>query len=167
MVEGAGPARTKLGMRTRANHGGMADIEKKTKRYATDLTDEEREGIMPFLPSPARRCGKPVVDLREALNAVGPITSTHGRAIEQAGFEKAASEWEVVVDKLDDAKLRTLGTKPTSRLGAIALLRFIADDLGRFFGLEAEVGGGDPQQRCGVGNGGVTSALLRRAREAV
>ena len=48
----------------------MADIEKKTKRYPTDLTDEEWERIAPFLPSPARRGLKPGVDPREVLNAI-------------------------------------------------------------------------------------------------
>jgi hypothetical protein len=32
----------------------MADIEKKTKRYPTDLTDEESSQIEPLLPKPAR-----------------------------------------------------------------------------------------------------------------
>src|SRR5208283_3336563 len=57
-------------MWTRANRGRMADIEKKTKRYPTDLTDEEWERIAPFLPSPARRGRKIGVDLREVLNAI-------------------------------------------------------------------------------------------------
>jgi putative transposase len=48
----------------------MADIAKKTKRYPSDLTDEEWERIAPFLPKPARRGRKPKVDLREILNAI-------------------------------------------------------------------------------------------------
>ena len=48
----------------------MAAIEKKTKRYPTDLTDEEWWRIQPFLPSPSRRGRKPSVDLREVLNAI-------------------------------------------------------------------------------------------------
>jgi putative transposase len=48
----------------------MADIEKKTKRYPSDLTDEEWERISPFLPKPAKRGRKPAVDLREVLNAI-------------------------------------------------------------------------------------------------
>ena len=48
----------------------MADIEKKTKRYPSDLTDEEWERIAPFLPKPAKRGRKPAVDLREVLNAI-------------------------------------------------------------------------------------------------
>jgi transposase len=47
----------------------MAKIEKKTKRYPTDLTDEERERIAPFLPKPAKKGRKPGADMREVLNA--------------------------------------------------------------------------------------------------
>jgi len=57
-------------MWTPANRGRMADIAKKTKRYPSDLTDEEWERIAPFLPKPARRGRKPEVDLREVLNAI-------------------------------------------------------------------------------------------------
>ena len=42
----------------------MADIEKKTKRYPTDLTDEEWDRITSFLPPPAKKGRKPGVDLR-------------------------------------------------------------------------------------------------------
>ena len=48
----------------------MAYLEKKTKRYPTDLTDEEWERIKSFLPSAARKGRKPSVDFREVLNAV-------------------------------------------------------------------------------------------------
>jgi putative transposase len=48
----------------------MAAIEKKTKRYPTDLTDEEWERVEPFLPLPAGRGRKPSVDAREVLNAI-------------------------------------------------------------------------------------------------
>jgi putative transposase len=37
----------------------MAAIERKTKRYPTDLTDQEWERIAPLLPKPARRGRKP------------------------------------------------------------------------------------------------------------
>jgi len=40
----------KLGMWTSTDHGRMAEIEKKTKRYPSDLTDEEWERINPLLP---------------------------------------------------------------------------------------------------------------------
>lgn len=57
-------------MWTRGNRGRMADIEKKTKRYPTDLTDEEWDRIGPFLPAPARKGRRASVDLREVLNAI-------------------------------------------------------------------------------------------------
>src|SRR6476469_3518067 len=57
-------------MWTPTNRGRMADIEKKTKRYPSDLTDEEWKRIAPLLPKPAKRGRKPAVDLREVLNAI-------------------------------------------------------------------------------------------------
>ncbi|HEY5207217.1 MAG TPA: IS5 family transposase [Roseiarcus sp.] len=57
-------------MWTSASRGRMADIAKKTKRYPTDLTDEEWERMGPFLPKPAKRGRKPTTDLREVLNAI-------------------------------------------------------------------------------------------------
>lgn len=56
----------------------MADIEKKTKRYPSDLTDEEWERIAPFLPPPARKGRKPEVDLREVLNAIRYMARSGG-----------------------------------------------------------------------------------------
>ena len=48
----------------------MAEIEKKTKRYPTDLTDEEWARIEQFLPG-AAKSGRPArTDLREVLNAI-------------------------------------------------------------------------------------------------
>jgi transposase len=42
----------------------MAKIEKKTKRYPSDLTDEEWARIEPFVPR-ASKAGRPIeVDLR-------------------------------------------------------------------------------------------------------
>jgi transposase len=56
----------------------MAAIERKTKRYPTDLTDEERGHIAPLLPVPPKRGRKPGVDLREVLNAIRYRTRTAG-----------------------------------------------------------------------------------------
>ena len=56
----------------------MAVIERKTKRYPTDLTDEEWARIAPLLPKPAPRGRKPGVDLREVLNAIRYMTRTGG-----------------------------------------------------------------------------------------
>jgi putative transposase len=48
----------------------MAAIEKKTKRYPSDLTDEEWTSIEPLLPQPAKRGRKRATDLREVVNAI-------------------------------------------------------------------------------------------------
>jgi len=54
----------------------MAEIEKKTKRYPTDLTDEEWKKVEPFLPCAARTGRKRLVDLREILNAIRYVART-------------------------------------------------------------------------------------------
>jgi putative transposase len=65
-------------MWTPATRGRMAEIEKKTKRYPTDLTDEEWVRIEPFLPSLAKS-GRPVeTDLREVLNAIRYLARSGG-----------------------------------------------------------------------------------------
>ena len=56
----------------------MAEIEKKTKRYPSDLTDEEWEQVVPFLPRPAKKGRKPEVDLREVLNAIRYLARSGG-----------------------------------------------------------------------------------------
>jgi len=56
----------------------MASIERKTKRYPTDLTDEEWSCIAPLLPGPARRGRKAGVDKREILNAIRYMTRSGG-----------------------------------------------------------------------------------------
>lgn len=43
---------------------------KKTKRYPSDLTDEECEQIAPLMPKPGRRDRPREVDFREVINAV-------------------------------------------------------------------------------------------------
>jgi len=48
----------------------MAKIAKKTKRYPSDLTDEEWEQIGPLMPKPGRRGRPREVDFREVINAV-------------------------------------------------------------------------------------------------
>ena len=47
-------------MWTPATRGRMADLEKKTKRYPTDLTDEEWAQIQPYLPVAAKN-GRPSI----------------------------------------------------------------------------------------------------------
>ena len=65
-------------MWTPATRGRMAKIEKKTKRYPTDLTDEEWAIIEPFLPVAAKRGRHVETDLREVLNALGYMARTGG-----------------------------------------------------------------------------------------
>jgi putative transposase len=48
----------------------MAKIARKTKRYPSDLTDEEWALVEPLLPPPARTGRKRRTDLREVLNAI-------------------------------------------------------------------------------------------------
>jgi transposase len=57
-------------MWNRATRGRMAEIEKKTNRYPTDLTDEEWSQIEPLLPKPAKTGRRRTVDLREVVNAI-------------------------------------------------------------------------------------------------
>ena len=48
----------------------MAKIARKTKRYPSDLTDEEWERIAPLMPKPGRRGRPREIDFREVINAV-------------------------------------------------------------------------------------------------
>jgi transposase len=57
-------------MWTSESRGRMARIEKKTKRYPSDLTDEEWAAVEPLLPRAARTGRKRLIDLREVLNAI-------------------------------------------------------------------------------------------------
>lgn len=54
----------------------MAEIERKTKRYPTDLTDAEWAHVEPFLPKPERTGRRREVDLREVLNAIRYLART-------------------------------------------------------------------------------------------
>jgi len=56
----------------------MADIARKTKRYPTDLTDEEWVRIEPLMPKPPKRGRKVSVDLREMLNAIRYMARSGG-----------------------------------------------------------------------------------------
>jgi transposase len=68
----------KLGVWTQENRGRMADTARKTKRYPTDLTNEEWERIEPLLPKPPKRGRKVSVDLREMLNAIRYMARSGG-----------------------------------------------------------------------------------------
>ncbi|NHO56843.1 transposase, partial [Acetobacter lambici] len=52
-------------MWTPAQRGRMAGITRKTKRYPSDLTDEEWERIAPLMPPANRRGRKRTTDFRE------------------------------------------------------------------------------------------------------
>lgn len=65
-------------MWTRASRSRMAGFEKRSKRYPTDLTDEEWLFIQPFLPPVARRGRKPETDLRDVLDALRYLARTGG-----------------------------------------------------------------------------------------
>ena len=67
-------------MWTPATRGRMAEIEKKTKRYPTDLTDEEWARIEPFLPGAAKSRRPARTDLREVLKR-DPISGPLGRVL--------------------------------------------------------------------------------------
>ena len=54
----------------------MAEIERKTKRYPTDLTEEEWSKIERLLPRSARTGRRREVDLHEVLNAIRYLART-------------------------------------------------------------------------------------------
>ena len=56
----------------------MAKIAKKTKRYPSDLTDEEWDEIAPLMPKPGRRGRPREVDFREVINAVRYLVRSGG-----------------------------------------------------------------------------------------
>ena len=56
----------------------MAKIARKTKRYPTDLTDEEWQRIHPLLPDVPKRGRKPTTDMREVLNAIHTMARSGG-----------------------------------------------------------------------------------------
>src|SRR6266536_1767867 len=63
-------------MWTPATRGRMAAIERKTKRYPTDLTDEEWARVEPLLPRRSKRGRPREVDLREIMNAIRYLVRT-------------------------------------------------------------------------------------------
>jgi transposase len=56
----------------------MAQIARKTKRYPTDLTEEEWQRIKPLLLGVPKRGRKPTTDLREVLNAIRYMARSGG-----------------------------------------------------------------------------------------
>src|ERR1700757_4128261 len=65
-------------MWTNQSRGRMAQIAKKTKRYPSDLTDEEWDRIAPLMPKPGRRGRPREVDFREVINAVRYLVRSGG-----------------------------------------------------------------------------------------
>src|ERR1700722_1552296 len=65
-------------MWTEERRGRMAKIAKKTKRYPSDLTDEEWAEIAPLMPKPGRRGRPREVDFREVINAVRYLVRSGG-----------------------------------------------------------------------------------------
>ena len=63
-------------MWTALSRGRMAEIEKKTRRYPTDLTDEEWSQVEPLLPKPGTTGRQRRIDLRDVLNAVRYLART-------------------------------------------------------------------------------------------
>ena len=64
-----------------ATRGRMVAIEKKTKRYPSDLTDLEWGALDGLLPQPATRGRKRTTDLREVVNALGYMVRSGGRML--------------------------------------------------------------------------------------
>ena len=64
---------------------GWPNFERKTKRYLTDLTDEEWARIEPFLPGAAKSGRRARTDLREVLNAI--------RYLARSGVGQPAASW--------------------------------------------------------------------------
>jgi putative transposase len=56
----------------------MADIARETRRYPTDLTDEEWVRIEPLMPKLPTRGRKPSMDLRELPNAIRYMARSGG-----------------------------------------------------------------------------------------
>jgi len=52
------------------SRGRMAEIERRTKRYPSDLTDAEWAAVAPLMPGVARTGRRRRIDLREVLNAI-------------------------------------------------------------------------------------------------
>ena len=57
-------------MWNKTTRGRMVALEKKTKRYPSDLTDEEWDTLQILLPQPSGRGRKRTTDLREVINAL-------------------------------------------------------------------------------------------------
>ena len=77
-------------MWTEESRGRVARIDRKTKRYPCDLTDEEWVRIAPLMPKPGRRGRPREVDFREVIKC-GSLSRALGLRMADA----AASFWAV------------------------------------------------------------------------
>lgn len=57
-------------MWTPEQRGRIAEIARKTKRYPSDLTDDEWERMAPLMPKPGRHGRPREIEFREVINAV-------------------------------------------------------------------------------------------------
>ena len=107
-------------MWTPATRGRMAKIEKKTKRYPSDLTDEEWARIEPFLPR-ASKAGRPIeVDLREVLNAIRYMAKA------SAALDEARSVAAKVVALELEALANRIKVEAAARSGTLGWRKQIA-----------------------------------------
>lgn len=80
-----------------------------------------------------------VTSIGKAHSAAEKACIAAQEADARAGFDKLEAEWNAVVDEQTVTEMTVLKTKPTTRGGALTLLLFVADDLGRFSGHDKEV----------------------------
>jgi putative transposase len=66
----------KLWMWTAQTRGRVAALEKKTRRFPTNLTDEEWCQIEPFLVRPGKTGRRRRIELREVFNAIRYLART-------------------------------------------------------------------------------------------
>src|SRR5215203_3402059 len=102
-------------MWTEQSRGRMGEIARKTKRYPSDLTDEEWERMAPLMPKPGRRGRPREVEFREVINAVRylvrsgcgwrmlPVHFGHWRTV-YGWFRELARRFVEIIRRSDDPK---------------------------------------------------------------
>lgn len=97
---------------------------------------------LPQRVSPAEKAARGVereIAYRAARNELLGLHAQEATAREHSNFDAADAAWNEAVDSETDAEMAIFETMPTSKVGAVALLRFIAADMGRFSGHEDEI----------------------------